>query len=385
MTSTRPQPKPREAVILALAGVTLAAYGCWIYTFGVFLDDLVADLGARESTVVAAFGAAQLIAGTGSVMAGRVLDRRGSAPVFATGIVGTFVLACSALATSALTFFLLFSLGAGVVGATGFYHVSQTVAARIAPGWETHAITRLTLYAAFSAPIYYPLAAWLVDLGGWRLAVSIPAATALAGFIIVLTMASIAPSDRFGSHRLTASGFSGPARRYAAGVVIAAGTIQLLSVYQVPVMVSAGLGLGVASTLAGARGVAQFLGRLPLVRIATRFGAARSLRGSMVLLTAGTALLAAAGTVAMAALAMLAIGLAIGAQSPLVGIRGREVFDEKILGTALGTVTLGSFVAGAAMPVAAGALVDATGSRLAAVALGAVGAAVAVMLVGSGR
>ncbi|MDH4308666.1 MAG: hypothetical protein OEX04_14450, partial [Acidimicrobiia bacterium] len=93
----------------------------------------------------------------------------------------------------------------------------------------------------------------------------------------------------------------------------------------------------------------------------------------------------AAGTVAMAALAMLAIGLAIGAQSPLVGIRGREVFDEKILGTALGTVTLGSFVAGAAMPVAAGALVDATGSRLAAVALGAVGAAVAVMLVGSGR
>jgi len=369
-------------VIVVLAAVTMTAYGSWIYSFGVLLDDLVSDLGAREGRLVAAFGAAQLLAGIGSVAAGRALDRLGSTPVFLVGAFGSIVLGSSALATTALAFSVLFAVGSGVVGATGFYHISQTAVARNFPGRETHAITRLTLYAAFSAPVFYPLTAWLVQRGGWQLGVVVPAAMTLAFFVLAIPVANTAPADRAGAHRLTLSGFAGPARRYALGVMLAAGTIQLLSVYQVPVMVASGLALGTASTLAGARGIAQFLGRLPIPRLAARFGAAGALRASMALLVLGTALLAGSGNIVVAAVAMLIAGLAVGAHSPLVGIRGREVFDARVLGTALGTVTLGTFVAGAITPVAAGALVEVTGTRLSAVAVGAAVAALATIVVG---
>jgi MFS family permease len=377
--------RPPESVVAVLACVTLTAYGSWIYSFGVLLDDLVADLGTGESSLLAAFGAAQLIAGVGSVGAGRLLDRRGSRPVFAVGAAGAALLAATALAGTPAGFLVLFAVGAGSVGATGFYHVSQTVAARLAPGWETHAITRLTLYASFSASLFYPMTAWLVGRGGWQLAVAVSGAITFASFVAALAIAPTPPTDREGRHRLTLAGFDRSARRYAVGVVIATGTVQLLSVYQVPVMVSAGISLGAASVLAGGRGIAQFLGRLPLPRIVARLGAAHSLRSSIALMAVGAALLSAASSVVVAGAAMLLAGLAIGAQSPLVGIRGREVFDERILGTALGSVTLGTFVSGAVAPMVAGALVDATGARPVAVVFGAVLATVAAVAVGSGR
>ncbi|MGF1668375.1 MAG: MFS transporter [Acidimicrobiia bacterium] len=374
-----------EAVIVLLASMTMAAYGSWIYAFGVLLDDLVADLGAREGALVAAFGAAQLLAGVGSVIAGRTLDRRGSTPVFLGGAFGAVILGSSALATTPLAFSVLYAIGSGFVGACGFYHISQTCASRLFPGRETHAITRLTLYAAFSSPVFYPLTAWLVQRGGWQLGVTVAAAMTAVLFLAAIGAAPTPPTDREGSHRLTIDGFRGPARRYALGVIIATGTVQVLSVYQVPVMVASGLALGTASTLAGARGIAQFLGRLPLARLAARFGAAPALRVSIAMLAVGTGMLAFSDSVVMAGAAMLITGLAIGAQSPLVGIRGREVFDERVLGTALGTVTLGTFVAGAVTPVAAGALVEASGTRLAAVALGVAVAVLATIIVGGDR
>lgn len=381
-----PPTKPAsEAVILVLASMTMTAYGSWIYAFGVLLDDLVLDLGAREAGMVTAFGVAQLLAGVGSVVAGRILDRRGSTPVFIAGAFGAVVLGSSALATSPLAFATLYAAGSGLVGGSGFYHVSQTVVSRLSPGRETHAITRLTLYAAFSAPLFYPLTAWLVTRGGWQLGVLVGAGLTLGFFLLAIPIGRTPPADREGSHRLTLAGFRGPARRYALGVILAGGTIQILSVYQVPVMVASGLALGTASTLAGARGLFQFLGRLPLPRIALRFGAARALRGSIALMAVGTGLLAWSGSPVVAALAMLIAGLAIGAESPLLGIRGREVFDPRILGTMLGTVTLGTFIAGAIAPVAAGTLVEATGTRLAAVALGTAVAGTAALVVGSDR
>lgn len=374
-----------EAVIVLLASMTMTAYGSWIYAFGVLLDDLVADLGAREGALVGAFGVAQLLAGLGSVIAGRTLDRRGSTPVFLGGAFGAFVLGSSALATTPIAFSILYALGSGFVGACGFYHISQTCATRLFPGRETHAITRLTLYAAFSAPVFYPLTAWLVQRGGWQLGVVVAASMTVVLFLVAIVVAATPPTDREGAHRLTMDGFRGPARRYSLGVIIAAGTIQVLSVYQVPVMVASGLALGTASTLAGARGIAQFLGRLPLARLASRFGAAQALRVSMAMLALGTGMLAFSGSVVMAGAAMLIAGLAIGAQSPLVGIRGREVFDERVLGTALGTVTLGTFVAGAVTPVAAGVLVEASGTRLAAVVVGVMVAVLATIIVGGAR
>lgn len=51
--------------------------------------------------------------------------------------------------------------GCGLVGALGFYHITQAVAARAAPAAPARAIIWLTLFGAFSSPVYLPLTAWL--------------------------------------------------------------------------------------------------------------------------------------------------------------------------------------------------------------------------------
>lgn len=377
----RAPPKPAERTIITLAALTLIAYGAWIYTFGVLLDDLISDLDTTEGTLVLAFGAAQMITGVGSLGAGVLMDGRGSRSVFGIGMIGAVVLGTTVLAQTPLVFSILFAIGGGTVGATGFYHISQTAVARLAPGWEIHAITRLTLYAAFSGPVFYPLTAWLVTIGGWQLGLGIPALASFVAFVFAWVVAPTEPTDHDGTG-VTLRGFRGPARRYAIGIILSAGTIQLLSVYQVPVMVATGASLAAASTLAGGRGIAQFFGRLPLPRVIGRVGAAQALRGAILLLAIGTGLLIWSGSVLVAAAAMAITGVAIGAQSPLMGIRGREVFDPNVLGTALGTVTLGSFVAGGVAPILAGFLVDVSGSRLAAVILGVVITLAALAAVG---
>jgi MFS family permease len=370
-------------VIVILAGVTLTAYGSWIYSFGVLLDDLTRDLAASEAVMVGAFGLAQLLAGAGSLLAGRALDRHGSRPVMIVGLAGTSILAGTSLANTPAMFLSTFALGAGIVGACGFYHVSQTVVSRLSPRKESKAITRLTLYAAFSAPIFYPLSGWLVDRAGWQLALQAGAGATAVFFLAAWAFAASPPTGiERTSIRLTLSGHDRRAWRFTAGVVLAAGTVQLLSVYQVPVMTSAGLALATASGLAGARGLFQFLGRLPLGFVVDRIGAATSLRWSIAMLSIGTVVLAWSGLFPIAVASMFVTGLAVGAQSPLIGIRATEVFPAATMGTSLGAVTLGTFLAGAMAPVVAGNLVTATGTRISAVIMGTVIAGLAMITVG---
>lgn len=368
---TTPASVRREATIVALALMTFSAYGASIYTYGVLIDDLVADLEGSEFLFVTAFGLAQILAGVGSIVAGRALDRHGSTPVYLTGLAGAIVLGVATLVPGPGSFVAVYTLGAGVLGATGFYHISQTAAARSARGAETGAITRLTVYAAFSAPLFIPLAGHLVERAGWRLALAVPAAVAAVSFLVALALAPVGPT--LGERRLglERSAFRGQAGRYAAALVLSGASIQILSVYQVPVMTAAGLSLATASSIAGYRGFAQFAGRVPLPPVVRRFGAATSMTAALAGIALGSVLLGLATGTVTAFVAMTIIGIAIGAQSPLVGIRGREVFEEELLGSALGTVTLGIFLAGAVGPVLAGLAVDLSGDRRAATFVGA--------------
>ena len=78
---------------------------------------------------------------------------------------------------SLLPFAIAYVGGCGLVGALGFYHITQAVAARTAPAAPSRAIIWLTLFGAFSSPIYLPLTAWLVQSAGWRDAIRIQAGT----------------------------------------------------------------------------------------------------------------------------------------------------------------------------------------------------------------
>jgi MFS family permease len=368
----------------ALLGMlTIAAYGSWYYGFGVLLPDLQADLGSSENLLAAGFGAAHLSTGLLGVLTGRELDRRGSRNVFLVGIGGAGFLAASSFARDPLLFAVVFGLGGGLIGSAGFYPVTQTVAARWAPGAEVRAIARLTIWGAFASPVFIPATELARRTWGWRTTIRIDA--------LLVAVAFLAAAALSGRYRSAAAERPSPkartalrlavadptTRRLATAAVATAGSVSILLLYQVPIMIAAGLGAGTASAMAATRGVAQLLGRLPLVPLVDRFGAFSALRAARITVAVACVLLAVGGGLPVVAVAAVMAGAAIGALSPLDGIAARATLPPDDLGALLGTLALCTGVAAAVLPVVAATVVDLTGDRRAAALLAAVLAVVA--------
>jgi len=128
------------------------------------------------------------------------------------------------------------------------------------------------------------------------------------------------------------------------------------------VMARAGLPLATAATVAGARGLAQLAGRLPLGRLIKQIGARNTLVVAYAIGAVGAPLLFASGTLALALVFSLFAGVSVGALSSLQGIYTHELVDPRQLGTLLGTQQAVFGVGGAIGPAVAGALLGATGS-----------------------
>jgi MFS family permease len=374
-----------HGTILVLGLVTIGAYGAWYYSFGVLLDPILADTGWDESLVAASFAVGGLIGAAASVPSGRLIDRWGSRPAFGASAVLSLGGLWSASVASHPA---VFAAGAIVGGASlqglAFYHITQATAARAAPDRPASAIAGVTIYGAFSSTIYLPLAAALVSATGWRVTLRVLALSAS----VVLVVAALVIRDRPGPAREhTGLGFRAALARPAARRFVAASGLIGLAVgtalvYQVPLMTGAGLPVATAAWLAGARGITQALGRLPLSPIVARFGARATVRLAFALITGGIALLGLAGTEVVALLYVAAAGLGIGAASPLIGIYASELFERHHLGASIGVVTMVFGVSGALGPALVGVLSEQVGSRWPGVVLAAAAGVVAVSLMG---
>jgi MFS family permease len=354
--------------IAVLGLLTIVAYGSWFYGFGVLVDSIAQDYGTGVGILLAGFGLAQMLTGVLGVVAGRLLDRRGASITFAAGAVsGPPLIYLSTHAGTAPLFALCFGLGGGIIGATGFYQVTQSVAARLAPGDESRSIARLTIWGALSSPIMIPLTELARQSIGWRHTLRL-GALAVA---IVLT-ASALTVDRARASRsahpaesplqaVTAAIAAPDVRRLALSSLAGSFATSVLIVLQVPAMVAAGLERPTAAAMAAARGIAQLFGRLPLGWLLQHVSARRALRLSKALVAVGAVVLVVAGTPLMAAVFVLIAGVSIGAISPLDGIYAREVLPEHDLGTLMGALFLLSGIAAGLGPLAAALLVDLTG------------------------
>ena len=66
------------------------------------------------------------------IVAGRVLDRRGPRLVFLfAAVAGTGVMLAASAQSALLPFAIAYASGCGLVGALGFYHITQAAAARV--------------------------------------------------------------------------------------------------------------------------------------------------------------------------------------------------------------------------------------------------------------
>ena len=372
-----------HGTILVLGLITIAAYGAWFYAFGVLLDPILADTGWSETGLAATFSVSAALGALAAMPAGRFVDRFSSRPAFllaaATSMAGLWF---SSYAES----LPMFAAGAIVAGASlqglAFYHVTQATSVRVAPGQSTRAIALLTIYGAFSSAIYLPAAAYLVSTVGWRQTMRV-LVTVTA--VVLVVGAFIVRERRPAVGRRHTPGFAlafrqPAARRYVVASALTGFGVGVMLVYQVPLMTAAGLSVGTAAWMAGARGAAQITGRIPLTFIVERIGARAAVQLSFAAITAGTVVLAVAGNVVVALLYVAVAGFGIGAASPLQGIYGSELFDEAHLGASMGVVTMVFGLSNALGPTIVGLLAELSGTRWWGVALAAGAGLVAVVV-----
>ncbi len=365
-------------VLAMLGAVTICAYGSWYYSFGVLLDPIKEDTGWSESTLAASYSIGLATIGIASMGGGWLLDRIGHRRVFAiAGVGGSSGLIVASAATNPSVFVAAAIVGMGFTGALGFYHITMPTAVRLHPTKPKQAIAVLTVWGAFASALFLPLAGWFVDAVGWRDTIRAAGAVQAASFAVAAwCLPTTAPTDATRndaaektpppSSILTVARRSvdGTARRHFTACVALTGiAMSTLLVYQVPAMTAAGLSAPVAATVAGARGLAQLGGRLPLTRIIAALGLDRSFTTALAAIAvSGLVLLQSGALVPALAFAVIA-GFGVGAFSPLQGMKAEQLFDRPDLGATMGLYNAALLLCGSAGPTITAALIATTADR----------------------
>lgn len=346
----------------ALGLLTVVTYGTWFYGFGVLFTNLSSYHSVSASTLGLTFGAANLISGVCAVATGRRLDVFGPRAVLGViGPIGAFIYGASSFATGT-TFLATYALGGGMIGAAGFYSFTQPLAVRVAKTDATRALTRLTIWGAFSSPIMIPLTEVLRANYGWQTAVRLPAALTVILFLFATAVCRVEVTSVENRPTLFASVREALSdtrlRFFTAAVFLSSIAISTLLVFQVPTMTWAGASAATAALLSSLRGLLQLAGRIPLVAAINRFTALRLLVITHFLLGASALFLLGSGTVALALIYIVLAGVTIGAHSALEGVVAREIVQPQVFGTVMGGIGLIGTVGGSLGPIVAGWLRD---------------------------
>ncbi len=370
MTPTTSAPSSATWVSVAALGLlTITSYGSWFYAFGILIGPIGADTGWSVTSLGAVFGISQIANGLLAPIGGRLLDRFGGSGAFGVQAgLGALLLLLAPSATNIVLFGVLYSVGAGIVGATGFYHVTTAAAARVGPGTPAKSIAVLTAIGAFASPIYLPLGQLLIDSVGWRPAARIFALTAIGRALIAAVLVrdgatpdgSVPSPNPLKAIRLAAA--QPAVRLMLLSYAFAGASFSSALVFQVPIMESVGLTAATAASMAGLRGFMQLFGRVGLVATIASRGAASALQVAYFVAGVGCLLLLVGSVPAAAAYAVV-VGIALGATSPLQSIHAQDIFDPDDLGLLMGLQHMIFAIAGGIGPFAIGLLADNTGSH----------------------
>jgi len=377
-----------RVAVSGLGLVTIAAYGVAYYSYGVLIDPIRTHTGWSSPALGAIFSGVLVIGGAGGLAGGRLVDRVGTRPAFLlAGTVGAGAVAASSYQHGLLGFGVLYAVGCGVIAALGFYHVTQPAAIRASGGAPDRAVVWLTILGAFASPIFLPLTAALVTAIGWRDTIRVLAAIAAAVFL------PMAVAERTGARPAHASQHADGAagalrgawrvpgfRRWVLASLISGAAVDVILVYQVPVMIAAGLPIGAAASIGGLRGFAQLGGRVPLSPVLRRLGARQTIVVSLAVGAVGVLLLLASGHVVPAIVYSILAGASIGAMYTLQGIYTNDLVGDANLSLLMGAQAAVFAVGGAAGPVVAGVLFAATNSYVPVVLLTAAGLLVAAAI-----
>jgi len=155
--------------VVLLGLTTIGAYGVAYYAIGVLIPAIADDTGWRAGSLATAFSLGLLLQGGVALCLGRLFDRWGSVLAFGASLgIGAPLLFVASFAAEPWQFILAWTLGAASIGGGLYYNVTMPALGRLFPERRATALSGLTLLGAFASPIFYPLAAALIELMGWR-------------------------------------------------------------------------------------------------------------------------------------------------------------------------------------------------------------------------
>ncbi|NBO26371.1 MAG: MFS transporter [Actinobacteria bacterium] len=346
----------------ALGFLTVVAYGTWFYGFGVLFSTLSSFHNVSASTLGVTYGIANLISGAGAIATGRRLDVFGPRAVLGViGPLGAIIYGASSFA-SGTTFLATYALGGGLIGAAGFYSFTQPLAVRVAKTDAARAITRLTIWGAFSSPIMIPFTEILRANFGWQTAVRLTAVLTAISFLAAAAVCKVELTKRDDPPSLFDSLLNAlkdlRLRLFAAAAFLSSVAVSTLLVFQVPTMTWAGASAGTAALLASLRGLMQLAGRIPLLAAINRYTASRLIVIARMLLGISALFLLGSGNIALALIYIVLAGVTIGALSALDGVVAREIVQPEVFGTVMGGIGLVATIGGSLGPIFAGWLRD---------------------------
>lgn len=157
-------------MLLAISFTEMVSWGVLYYAFTVFLKPMQAALGWSTAALTGAFSLALLCSACAALLVARFLDRHGTRLLMTLGACAASLLVLAWSAVQNLTLFYLIWAGIGIAMAAVLYDPAFALVANWFHRFRARALTILTFIAGFASVIFVPLAQWLVQIQGWRMA-----------------------------------------------------------------------------------------------------------------------------------------------------------------------------------------------------------------------
>lgn len=378
-----------SALAWRMAGVAFAVgfivFGV-VYSFGVFLEPLSADLGSSRTATSALYAISSSAFYFLGPATGWIGDRLGPRIITGIGAVSLAVgLAATAFAADIGTAYVTYGLGVGI-GAACTYIPTFAIVGGWFDRWRTRALSIAAAGTGLGMLILPPLSAVLIERFGLKAAFVTLAI--ISGVVLSISAALVRPAparpDMPASEPLGVTLRSRAFRLIYVSWVLGTMALFVPLVFLPAFAVGGGADPVAASWLISIIGGASVLGRLGIGYVRSSEGTVQLYKGS-ILAMAGSyliwLLLPAFGWLVIFA---TVLGLAYGVRIALVAPVLIELFGTKQLGALLGSFFTATGIAGLAGPMLASFVVDQWGSLsggiVVALVLGALGFAFALPL-----
>ncbi|CDX56722.1 Major facilitator superfamily MFS_1 [Mesorhizobium plurifarium] len=375
MEATAPLGRSRHLLVSALGVTQILAWGSSYYLPAVLAAPIARDTGWSLASVVAGLSCGLLLAGLVSPVTGRLIQRHGGRPVLA--VSSLLLAAAHSLLATATTYslYLITWLLMGLGMSSGLYDAGFATLGRLYGQGARSAITNLTLFGGFASTVCWPLSAFLVEHGGWRIACLSYAAIHLA-ICLPLHLRMIPPSppaapaptkDR--SKEASAAGRTRARFILLASILTLAAMIaSMLSVHLLTLLQLRGVSLAAAVGLGALVGPSQVGARVAELLVGrNRHHPIWTMLTSVSLLAAGIWLLLASQT--FVALALILYGAGNGIHTIARGALPLVLFDPQQYAALMGKLATPSLIVQAAAPSIGALLLGMGGGNLVLIAL----------------